>query len=331
MNGVLWIVWAGLLALGLSATRNPYYLALAVLAMTAVWITVDTTRPLGRPAPRWPLLTSGFLCVWSTLVNGLLAHVGDRVLFRLPPWPVIGGPITINALAYGALTGVALGVALTGFALLQAVVDRHELLRLVPPHHRVLALIVAIALNALPAFATAARDAVLAMRVRGSPLGPLGRLRTMLQAVLYRGMDYSLATSEVLELRGFGSTAASTSRERFAPLLALSGTTLVLTGQLLGMQTIALTGLVLASSGVLMIGRTVWPSVRGIHWSPRTRIAALALISAAILLLWSIRDPASDLAYSPYPTLRAPGFTIPAGLVYLALTIPALIGMRGHS
>lgn len=132
MNGALWLAWAILLALAISVTRNPFYLALALLAVLSVRIAVNTTRPLGRAAPRFAVLAALVLIGWSTVVNVLLAHVGDRVITRLPPWPVIGGPLTFNALLYGALTGIALATVLIGISLLHAVLDRHEALRLVP-------------------------------------------------------------------------------------------------------------------------------------------------------------------------------------------------------
>jgi len=47
MNGMLWLVWAILLALAGSVTRNPFYLVLALLAVLSGRIAVNTTRPLG--------------------------------------------------------------------------------------------------------------------------------------------------------------------------------------------------------------------------------------------------------------------------------------------
>lgn len=323
MNSVLWLLWAALLAVSVSLTRNPFYLAIAVLALASVWLAVESRRPLGRPAPRLPLLAAVFLLPWSTVVNALLAHVGDRVLVRLPPWPVVGGPITWNAVLYGALTGTALTCLLIGMSMLHAVLDRHELLRLVPPRQRALALTVAIALNALPSFAAAARDTVDVLRFRGQ-WRPLAILRTAVPAVLYRGMDYSLALAEVLEVRGFGTQEPDQHGRPFGWLLLLSGWFLVVGAAIASAGSLLLVGIVCLAAAGLRSARRAWPGLRTLPWSRAAWLVAATLLLAGSLFALSLRLPATDLAYSPYPTLRWPGFAPLAGLAYLALAIPAL-------
>jgi len=322
MNSVLWLWWAALLASSVSLTRNPFYLAIAALALMSVWLAVDATRPLGRGAPRLPLFAGAFLLAWSTVVNALLAHVGDRILLRLPPWPVIGGPVTWNAVLYGALTGLALTCVLFGMSILHAVLDRHELLRLVPARRRVLALTLAIALDVLPSFATAARDALEALRFRGRG-SVLFALRTAIPAVLYRGMDYSLALAEVLEVRGFGRSEPERHSWSIGSLLLLLGSFLAVGAAVAGSALVLAIAFACLAGAALLSARRVWNGVQMLSWPPAARMVALGLVVASGLFALSLRLPASDLAYTPYPALRWPGFAPLTGAVYLALALPA--------
>jgi len=330
MNAIIWLLWALVLVLAISVTRNPFYLSLAALALAAVWIAVETTRPLGRQAPRLPFLAAGFLLPWSTAVNALLAHIGDRVLFRLPAWPVIGGPITLNAAFYGFLTGIALTTALAGTTLLHAVIDRHQALRTIPPNQRVLATTLAIALNALPAFATAARDAVEASRLRGLALPRWRQLQIVLAAILYRGIDYSLATAEVLETRSFAVPHRASPGAQASWLALLGASFVVIGGSLAGKPSLALAGVAGLSIGSALIVRSTWRSLRTLRWSRANAVTASLLLAASILLVLSLHDSAADLAYSPYPVLRWPGFSPLAGLTFLLLATPALF-VRGSA
>ena len=330
MNAIIWLLWALVLVLAISVTRNPFYLSLAALALAAVWIAVETTRPLGRQAPRLPFLAAGFLLPWSTAVNALLAHIGDRVLFRLPAWPVIGGPITLNAAFYGFLTGIALTTALAGTTLLHAVIDRHQALRTIPPNQRVLATTLAIALNALPAFATAARDAVEASRLRGLALPRWRQLQIVLAAILYRGIDYSLATAEVLETRSFAVPHRASPGAQASWLALLGASFVVIGGSLAGKPSLALAGVAGLSIGSALIVRSTWRNLRTLRWSRANAVTASLLLAASILLVLSLHDSAADLAYSPYPVLRWPGFSPLAGLTFLLLATPALF-VRGSA
>lgn len=324
MNSVLWLSWALFLTIAVSATRNPYYLSLAALAVTAVWLAVDTLRPLGRPAPRFPLITGGVLLLWSTLVNSLLAHLGDRVLFVLPPWPVIGGPITLNAMLYGFLTGLALSTILTAMSVLHAALNRHEALRLVPPQQRVLALTVATVLNALPSLAHAARDSYEALQIRAPNLHSLARLRVILLALLNRGADYSLALAEVLEVRGFGAKRESSPQRLLHALLFVSsGFTLVL-GSLSGYGLILAGGLGLFVLALTLLVWQTWVNLRTLPWPWYSWAFVASLIAAGVLFTHSLHSPRVDLGYAPYPALRWPGFSALTGLAYLVLGLPAL-------
>ncbi|MCX7623200.1 MAG: hypothetical protein RMK01_09970 [Thermomicrobium sp.] len=329
MNSLLWLLWAMLLAASVSLTRNPFYLALACTALAGVWVAVDGARPLGRPAPRLPLLAGAFLLPWSTLVNALLAHVGDRVMVRLPPWPVIGGPITWNAVLYGALTGLALTAVLFGMSVLHAVLDRHELLRLVPADQRVLAVTLALALNALPAFASATRDVVEALRFRSRRRSLLA-LRGGIPAVVYRGMEYSLALAEVLEVRGFGARLTARRRWPIGSLLLSLGTFLVIGAVLSGFAVVLVLGFACLALALALAVRRTWPALRALAWSRAASVAAGTLLLASGLFALGLRLPESDIAYSPYPVLRWPGFALPVGVAYFALVVPAFL-VRGSA
>ena len=116
----------------------------------------------------------------------LMAHSGDTVLLRLPgSWPLVGGPLTLEALAYGALTGLALALLLAVFATLRRALSARDMVRLVPRAFGALALVVAVALTYVPATLTELAAIREAQAVRGRrPGGPAGWLRLALPLVV---------------------------------------------------------------------------------------------------------------------------------------------------
>ena len=68
---------------------------------------------------------SVFLWLLSIPFTALTAHHGTIVLFRLPAtWPIIGGPITLEAMLYGLTGGLALITLLLIFATFNVAVDQ---------------------------------------------------------------------------------------------------------------------------------------------------------------------------------------------------------------
>ena len=73
------------------------------------------------------------LAAVSALFNGLGAHLGATVLLALPAdWPIIGGPLTLEGIVYGALAGLAVLAVLLVAGTFNVGADTYALLRAIP-------------------------------------------------------------------------------------------------------------------------------------------------------------------------------------------------------
>ena len=189
----------------------------------------------------------------GVIFNLLTAHVGDLVIGRLPEWlPIVGGALTLNALIYGLLAGVAtfslIVIALTvGMAL-----DWGALLRLLPERMTSLAVVGAIAWGLAPQTMVAFREIREAQAARGHRLrGPRDALPIAVP-LLAGGLERSFTLAEVLEARAFGAPGSlAADRTRWA-WLAIPGLAVgIVGGYLLAVgSTAAAAGCLAAAAGV---------------------------------------------------------------------------------
>jgi energy-coupling factor transport system permease protein len=102
-----WLIWAATASVPPLVGRNPWPLLATLIAVLGVWGVWSA----GTAGARWrPLLRLALLFgAVSVLFNLLTAHVGDLVIAELPEgWPIVGGPLTLNALIYGLLSAIAI-------------------------------------------------------------------------------------------------------------------------------------------------------------------------------------------------------------------------------
>ena len=117
--------------------------------MLGVWAAWST----GAAGARWrPLLRLALVFgAVSVLFNLLTAHIGDRGIGALPEsWPVIGGPLTLNALIYGLLSAMAIFSLVAVSATLGATLDWSATMRLLPERMAALAVAGSVAWSYLP-------------------------------------------------------------------------------------------------------------------------------------------------------------------------------------
>ncbi|GBD15123.1 hypothetical protein HRbin26_00009 [bacterium HR26] len=325
MNAPVWLTWAAVATLGVAITRNPLYLSLALGATASVYLAVDRRRPLGRPPTRLPLQIGLAVALASVVFNALTAHVGDRVLWRLPSgWPIVGGPITLNAVLYGLLTATVLLTLLVVAAVLDGALDRAQALRLVPPTFSTAMTSLALALTAFPMAVRAVREVREAQQARGISGPPALRLRSILVPVLHRGLEHAFAVAETLECRGFGAENPSPWARRLM-LAAVGGLCTLVLGMVTGDGRLAELGLLSALLALFLLFRGAWAGVRRLRWS-REEMATLALaLGGAAILLGTLALAPAELTYSTYPRLSWPPFHPVTGLAYLSLATPALL------
>ena len=202
MNARALAAWslAGLVvALG---TTNPYYRGLVALAGIA--LLLRRTRPEVRLRPLFTVLAGAAL--GAALINPLLSHVGDDVLFSLPAAiPVAGGPITAEAAVFGLVVGLGIAASMLAVAPLSLAIESHELINALPRHLERTGTAVSASLHLVPGIArsyTAIREGQL---LRGWKPGGPAAWGEVLVPTLLTAIEDSVQLAEAMEARAYGS------------------------------------------------------------------------------------------------------------------------------
>ena len=326
-----WVAWlVAAMALTMIA-RNPLYSLILLLVgqvVGAVW-----GRPnAGVPIPLWRI--GLVILLFAIAYNALSVHIGETVLLRLPAgWPLIGGPITLEAAVYGLANGLVLFTLLALFATFNAVVTTSELVGLTPRAFRDLGIVVLIAITYLPETGRHFQRVRQAQAIRGHRLGGVRDWRPLLIPLLVGGLERAMGLAEAMVARGYGATADSPQSLRTRAGLA-GGLALALAGWVWSFWA-GWPGWLLLAGGVALVTGMLWrlgrqspPHTRyrpqaWTGWEWLTLAAAVAPLPL-ILLPWADR---ATLTYSPYPALSLPGFDPIIGLALATLALPALAGL----
>ncbi len=318
-----WLLWGAAASLPPLLGRNPLVLLATLVAVLGVRAAWRGASPAGLAWGGLVRLAALFAAV-GVLFNVLTAHVGDRVFARLPEaLPIVGGPLTINALVYGLL-GAAAGVTLVlvGATLGQAL-DWAALLRLLPRRLSTVAVAGSVAWAVVPQTAAAFAEIREAQMARGHrPRG--GRdLVPLVVPLLAGGLERALTLAEALEARAFGAPldAAAAASQPWRGMATVVGLTAGTAGAYLlavGRPVVATAALLAAAGALVAAG---WER-RGTDRPRRTRYRepvwgreeTVVAGAAGLLLLVQVTTLAVDpvaFGYEPYPSLTAPRVDLP--------------------
>jgi energy-coupling factor transport system permease protein len=336
-----WVAWLIAAAFPAFTLRNPLYLALVLGAAWIVYRALGRTTPIGSS---WGSLVKVGLLLFALTIpfNALSIHMGQIVLFSLPDgWPILGGPITLEAVIAGAVNGLALFTILVVFASFNAVVDHYQLLRATPAFLFQAGVIVSIAVTFVPQMVLSAKEIRQAQRIRGHRFRGIRDLLPLVIPLLANGLERAIQLAETMEARGFGSAVDPLSHRK--TLVAQMGTLAGLLALLAGLSVIAFfpagrvwgwTLAVLGIGGMLVVFRHQGHRVRRTRYRrPRWRARDTAVVAAsgvAFAIVVAARFLAPEvLAYSPYPPASLlPPFSPVVGGALLFLTLPALLAPR---
>ena len=324
-----WLLWALAASLPPLLGRNPFVLLatlVAVIGVRAAWSNVSPAIASWRGIIRLGVLFAAI----GVLFNVLTVHAGDRVIVQVPAsLPILGGPLTLNALVYGVLSGIAVLTLLLVGTTLGAVLDWAALLRLLPARLATVAVAGSIAWAFIPGTVVALAEIREAQAARGHRSRGVRDLIPLVVPLLSGGLERGLTLAEALESRAFGAPPGPTldAPERWRGVATVFG----ITGGTVGAYLLAVGRPVLAIATLMvalaLFGLVVWEPTAARPRARRTRYrepemgraeVVIALASGLVLTIEIVTlavDPGA-FAYEPYPSLTAPYVSLPmlAGL-----------------
>ena len=333
-----WVIWLIAAAVPAFTVRNPFYLVLLLGAAWILFTALGRTTPIGSSWGSFVKLGI-FLFALAIPFNALSIHIGQIVLFQLPDsWPIVGGPVTLEAVVAGAVSGLSLLTILVVFAAFNAVVDHYQLLRATPSFLFQAGVVISIAITFVPQMVLSAREIRQAQRIRGHRFRGLRDLLPLVLPLLANSLERSIQLAETMEARGFGSAVSLPSRRR--TLLSQLGLLAGLVGILLGLTLLAFSQqgrvwawllLVVGVIGLLGFfsfhGRQVRRTRYRLQvWHARdTAVVLASALSLATVIATRLAAPEA-LVYSPYPpNSLLPAFQPFVGMALLLLIAPAIV------
>ncbi len=197
-----WLVWSLAAVTVAVSTDNPVYrglVALAALNVLLAWL------PAGRRV-RPLVLVLVVAAGMAALVNVLAGHTGADVFARLPAdWPLIGGPLTLESLAFGGAVGLGLVAALLAVAPLSLVLEPADVVDAVPAPLERTGIAVATSLNLVSGLGRTFTAVSEAQRMRGWQPRGLRSWNEVLVPVVLTAIEDSVLLAEAMEARGFGA------------------------------------------------------------------------------------------------------------------------------
>jgi energy-coupling factor transport system permease protein len=338
---VRWFVWIGAASLATLTTRNPFYLILLFGIGLLLVDTLANARLVEGPTgdmhdkglPFSPLKFALFAVSAGAIFNGLTSHFGDTVLVQLPSAiPYFGGPITAEAVVYGAINGLILATLFTTFAVLNLAVTVRDLIGYLPRAFYPVAVVSAIAVTFVPGTLRQFRQVREAQAVRGHRMRGLRDWLPLFMPVLVGGLERALQMAEAMTSRGFAARRQGEAQRTAscAQLMSILGMVLVIAGGALrlvpGWTTVSA---FLLFAGMSMMGAAIWRAGRGVRFSryhrPRwSGTDSVTVLAAGIALLPLLLWPASR-DYNAYPLLAWPEFDVRIGAALLGLVLPVLL------
>ncbi len=260
---VAWGAWTIAALAAAFIDRNPYLQALLLLVVINVFLPYRGQRRVGT----WKFALA--LAIVPILFSAALSRFGEHVLFTLPPIPIVGGRWTLDAIAFGASTGLALLLTVAVFVVLQTTVRSADLVAILPrPLYRA-GTTFALALAFAPKTVIAFQSIREARRLRGQRTGWRAAPQLLLPLLLTT-LERALQYGESLDARGFGSGR----RSRYQPLGWTGADLLVVIASLMAIVAVALLPAALYNPYVELTPRLPQPD----------RLLALILLSVPAII-----------------------------------------------
>lgn len=325
-----WLVWGLAAMLPMLIVRHP----LIVLEMLVVVLAVRLTWA-SRLAHGWGWIArvAAVFVLVSVVFNALTVHAGRQVLFTIPSSvPLIGGVVTLNAVVYGLVTGIAVLVLVLTGTTIAAGLSWSDLVRSLPARVAPLAVAGSVAWSFLPGASRAFVDIRESQASRGHRLRGARDVPQLVVPLIEGGLERALTMSEALEARGFGASSnadATVTPQRWPSVALVAGLVTAAYAVALSRVSMALAGTALAVVAALMLARGgerggAKVRYRPMRWSVPDRAVAISAAVAALGFLWR-QAVGSHLAFNPYPEIAMPPLDSWMVLFLALLLAPAAI------
>jgi energy-coupling factor transport system permease protein len=197
----VWVLSGVTIAL---ATGNPVYRVLVLLCALNVVIALRRAEV----SLRGLAIALGVAAVIAIVTTTLASHTGAHAFATLPSaFPVIGGPLTLEAALFGASTGVGIAAAVLAAAPLSLVLQPHSLVDALPGALARTGAAIGTALNLIPGIARSAVEIRDAQRMRGWRSRRVREWPDLAVPVVLTALEGSITLAEAMEARGYGSGA----------------------------------------------------------------------------------------------------------------------------
>ncbi len=333
-----WLLW--LMGVGSAAlvTRNPLYHSILILAL---FLDMWVVRRHTADGWGWGIILRlvGWLALMGVLLNTLTVHHGTHVWATLPrSWPLIGGPLTWEAVLFGGASALALFTLMLVFAVWNAGMPPERWLRLLPAAFFQAGVVTSIAITFVPVTARTVREIYDAQRLRGHRFRRVQDYVPLFTPVLVDGLERSVALAESMASRGFGAQqVAWPERVR----VVLQGLVVVgLMGILGGLfartywPRHAFWGNVMWAAGTVLVFGVLWLQGRRTrrtvyrrwYWRRRDTLLSLGSVFLAALVVGTYMRAPHIWLYYPYPPYSLwPSFEWYVGVPLVLVALPALL------
>lgn len=327
-----WLAWGLASIVPLLAARNPYVVIVILMSVLTVRISWAAHT---REGWQWIVRLATVFMAIGVVFNTLTVHSGNHILFTLPDaLPLIGGRITLNAVVYGIVSGMAvITLVLVGVTVASGLVWT-DLMRSLPERIAPLAVAGSVAWSFLPGASRTFREIRESQAVRGHRLRGVRDMPPLVVPLLGGALDQAITMSEALESRGFGSRPAQQDVApiaRVAIIVALAALMLVAYAVAVGQGEIAMVGLAVGGlAGLVALRQGVGSSsattrYRPSGWSQTDWIVVTASIVSVLMFLWRSHVEPGAAIFNPYPDIRWPESDILMLIGLAILMTPAFL------
>lgn len=207
---------AALLVLALIFSHPLYLTGILIVTALTIWAADGLAAWEG-----YLKITLGMVLL-IMVINPLVVHAGQTVLWHGPHLPVLGRlTITLEAICYGAAMGVRLLDMVSIFCLYNLIVHPDRLLNMFSRFAHKSALVVSLATRLFPVMAASMNNIREVQQLRGVDFqaGTLkeraGKYAALFNILLVASLEGSLQMAEAMQARAFGSGPRSCCRREF--------------------------------------------------------------------------------------------------------------------